>query len=112
MSHKAQQLYTKPVSATRNAAVSFSDELDSGELLTGTPTVAEVSTSDLTIDNAAVSTAELTINGEAVPIGEAVQFRVAGGVAGTSYDITISVGTDSTPAQTLFGKVQLDVDAD
>ena len=76
--------------------------LDSGELLTDTPTVTEVTTSELTISNVVVSTAELTINGAAVAVGEAVQFKVIGQLAGTgSYKLLITAVTDSMPARTL-----------
>jgi hypothetical protein len=109
---RAPQTQSKTASGVRNVAVSLAALLDVGELLTGTPTVAEVTTSALTITNAVVSTTELTINGVAVPIGEAVQFQVAGGVANTLYKIKITVLTDSTPAQTLVVSVRLNVTAD
>lgn len=92
---------------TRNAAVSFVDELDSGELLTGTPTVAEQTTSDLMISNAVVSSTALTIQGESVASGLAVTFRVTGGVAGTTYTIKITATTDAALAQTVIGFVTL-----
>ena len=91
------------------AAVSFQGKLDSGELLTGTPTVVEVTTSDLTLANKAVSTAALTIDGVSNAIGEAVQFSITGGTAGTTYTINIQVGTDATVAQTLETNVTLEV---
>ena len=110
---QAPQIHEKKVSAARNIAVSFSGKLDVGELLTGTPTIVEVTTTDLTLSDKVVSTAILTINGVSVPINEAVQFHVeAGGTAGTQYKILITVGTDSTPAQTLVGVVLVDVVAD
>lgn len=109
----APQRPFKSVSGTRNVAVSFSDMLDVSELLSGTPTVTEVTTSDLTLGNKLVNTGALTINNVSVPIGEAVQFNVVGGtVANSPYRITISVDTDATPAQTLIGTVVLIVIAD
>jgi len=108
---KAIQTQQKTVSEVRNVAVSFSGKLDSGELLTGTPTVTEVTTTDLTFASEAVNTAALTVNGESTPIGEAVQFSVTGGSVGT-YEIKIAVGTDATPAQTLYGTIKLKVVAD
>ena len=51
--------------------------------------------------NKAVRTEALTINGATVAIGEAVQFTITGGTAGQLYAVTIVVGTDSTPAQTI-----------
>lgn len=89
------------VGAAPNVSVSFVDVLDDGELLTGTPTVAEQTTSDLTIVNKAVNTAALVINGESVAIGQAVQFHVSGQLAANSpYKIKITVSTSATPAQT------------
>lgn len=81
-------------------AVSYVPYLDSGELLTGTPTIVEITTTDLTITNKAVSTTTLTIEGVAVLTGQAVQFLVAGMLAGVTYTIKITVSTDSTPART------------
>lgn len=111
----APQIQTKKVSEVRNVAVSFSGKLDDGELLTGTPVVTDAnspSPAELTFSNEAVNTSAKTINGISVPIGEAVQFKVAGGTAGKTYNINIVVTTDATPAQTLYGKVRLRVLAD
>ena len=112
MSQTAPEVRTKTVSEVRNVAVSFSGKLDSGELLTGTPVVTELTTSALTFSNEAVNTAILTIDDVSTPIGEAVQFAVSGGVSGTDYIIQISCGTDSTPVQTLRGRVPMYVEAD
>ena len=114
----APQRPFKSVSGTRNISVSFSDMLDTGELLTGTPTILEVvnassPNTDLTLASKLVSTALLDINNVSVPIGEAVQFNVVGGtVANSPYSITITVSTDSTPAQVLIGTVVLTIIAD
>lgn len=97
---KAPQIHTKRSTAVMNGAVSFDELLESGETLTGTPTVTG-SPSGLTIDNARVSTGELTINGVAVATGRAVQFRVSSGTSGTTYTLTATCGTTSSPAQTL-----------
>lgn len=106
MSHIAPQVPITYAGATRNVAVSFSNELDTGELLTGTPTVVEITSSDLTLGSKAVSTADLEINGETCPTGEAVQFSVSGMVSGTTYKVSITVSTDATPAQTLVTIVE------
>lgn len=103
----AQQRPCKTIGEIRNVSDSFIGKLDVGELLIGTPTVVEVTTSDLTIGNIAVNTKTLTINGAIVLPGQAVQFNVVGGVIGVEYIIKISVSTNATPAQTLFGKVLL-----
>lgn len=87
---------------TRNCACSFAAQLDSGESLTGTPTVVEQTTTDLTIASKAVNTAVLTINGTSVAIGAAVQFKVSGmKTTGSPYTIKVTVSTNATPAQTL-----------
>ena len=106
------EILEKKVGEARNAAISFVNLLDVGELLTGTPTIVEVTTTDLVLSNKAVSTAELTINGKKVPTGEAVQFKVTTGLANVSYKIRITVLTDATPAQTLIITVRLRVKAD
>jgi hypothetical protein len=96
------QVRGKAESEVRNVAVEYTGKLDSGELLTGSPTVAEVGSSDLTIANVAVSSATLTINGVSALAGQAVTFNVTGGAAGRQYKIQITAATDSTPAQTLI----------
>jgi len=112
MSHIAIEVPTKIVGENLNAAVSFSNRLAEGESLSGVPTVTEDVTSDLTISDEAISTTVLNISGIDVPIGEAVQFKVIGGVAGSLYAVHVHVDTDSTPAQLLFGKITFNVEAD
>lgn len=108
----APQVQCKTASEVRNVAVDFQGKLDASELLTGTPTVVEVTTSDLTLSDKVVSTGALTILGKTVATGEAVQFKVLGGTAGTSYTIRITAATNSTPAQTLIVDLTLRVVAD
>lgn len=111
MSIEAPQEYDKAVSEVRNVAYDFTPLLDEGESLTGTPTVT-ITPSGPTVSNAAVNVAALTILGETVAIGKAVQFRVSGGSSGVTYTFTISVATNSTPAQTLRRKGRLNLVAD
>ena len=99
----------KRVGEIRNVAVDMRGKLDSGELLSGAPTIDEEVTSDLTFANASVNTAVLRINGRNVPVGQAVQFRVSGGVAGTKYSIRVTVSTDATPSQNLIENLPLKV---
>lgn len=87
-------------------AIDYTDWLDSGELLTGTPTAVEVTTEDLTLANKAVSTSSLTINGVTVATGKAVQFSVQGQQAGTLYTVRVTVSTDATPARTAVRDVR------
>lgn len=103
----------KAVSEVRNVVVSFVGRLDSGELLTGVPTLSVSPATDLTFSSIAVSTAALTINGSTVSTGQAVQFAAtAGTTANSPYTITVTVATDATPAQTLMGKVVMEVISD
>lgn len=107
----ALQKRVKTAGETRNVAVSFDDELDVDEQLTGTPTIVDVG-GVLTLDNKVVSTAELEINDKTVAIGRAVQFSVEGGVAGTTYTVRITCTTTSTPTQTVIGKLYVKVVSD
>jgi hypothetical protein len=109
----AAEMPTLAVGETNNFAVSFANVLDSGELLTGTPTVAdEGSATDLTISNVTVNSAALTINGLSVAAGEAVQFKVRGqSVAKSPYTLKITVTTDSSPAQTKVRAIRFNVEA-
>jgi len=95
---------------TRNVAIDYTDKLDSGELLTGTPTIVEVTTNDLTLSNKVVSTGSLTILGATVAAGAAVQFKVVAGsgLLGT-YTIRVTVSTDATVAQTFVDDYVLDI---
>lgn len=101
MTIELPQVYQIGENEARNFAVDLKSELDSGELLTGTPTVTEETTGDLTIGNKAVNTSTIVINGRSAVAGEAVQFNVSGQQDGTAYRLLISVGTDATPAQTI-----------
>ena len=111
MSHKAPQIHSKTESEIRNAAYDFTDALEDGELLTGTPTVEDPA-DGLTIDNVRVNTAAIEILGVEVAVGKAVQWRVSGGTAGTTYTLDIEADTDATPAQTLRGEAVLVVEED
>lgn len=96
------------VGGVRNVALDLTLPLKNSGLLTGTPTVIEVTEADvavvggtLTISNKAVNTAIKEIGGRNVAIGKAVQFTVSGQVKDTTYFIRISCGTTGTPAETL-----------
>lgn len=108
----APQRHEKTVSEIRNIATSFVGKLESAELLASGLVVAEVTTSDLVITNKAISVAELTINGKTVTAGKAAQFLVSGGLGNTEYTIRITAVTDSSPPQTVSGKVILKVEPD
>lgn len=109
MSMIATQIVQKSAGAAITPAVSFAKQLRSGESLTGTPTVVEQTTAELTISNVAKNTATLTLEGESVTANQAVQFKVSGGTAGTQYTMLVTCGTDASPAQTLELLVTLEV---
>ena len=91
------------VGATRLFAVDLTDDLDafpSETLLTGTPTIT-ATPSGLTLANKAVNTVALKINDSIVAVGKAVQFTATGFADDATYTVTISVGTNSTPAETI-----------
>ncbi len=108
----SQEIAVKAASGIETLVVDFTDYLRSGETLTGTPTVVEVTTSALTIDNKAVNSAAITKDGRTVAIGKGVVFRVQGGTAGTTYTIRVTVGTSATPARTKVWNVRLAITAD
>jgi len=108
----APQRHSKTESEIRNIALDMRGKLDAGELLTGTPTIEEVDTTDLTLSSKALNTAIITVNGLQVPVSQAIQFLVTGGTAGTTYTIRVTVTTTSTPAQTLIENLHLKVIAD
>ncbi len=103
-----QQLPEKLTTETVTGVVAFGGKLDDSELLTGTPTVTDT-TGDLTMANVAVNTAAVESGAETIAIGRAVLFNVAGGTAGTTYTLTVTAGTDASPAQTVAYKVRLQV---
>lgn len=92
----------------RVVSVSFQGKLDTGETLTGTPTVTAEAGSGLTLSNKTVNSEAITINSVACAIGEAVQFKVTAtsGNAG-EWDIDIACGTSD--GQTVFGRVTVEV---
>lgn len=97
------QRHTVSVGATRLVRVNCTQDLDDGASLTGTPTIAEVTTTALTLGSKAVNSATYSdaVTGRTVSVGKALQFTVAGGVAGTSYTVRCTCGTNSSPAETL-----------
>jgi len=103
------QIHSVSAGSTRLVRVNCTRDLDSGVSLTGTPTVVEVTTTALTLASKAVNTATYveSHSGSTVAIGKAVEFTVAGGVAGTTYRIRVTCGTTSSPAETLVYDVLL-----
>lgn len=106
MSITIQEARVKHSSETRNVGVSLSGCLESGETITGTPTVT-AAPSGLTISGQSVNAAIVEIEGVNVPIGEAVLFAVAGGTDATKYTITVTAVTSE--GQTIVRKCVLRV---
>lgn len=108
MARMLSEYYEISEGDTRSAKIDYRKDLDSGELLTGTPTVVEQDTSDLTISNVAVSTTTETVKGETVAIGQAVVWTVTGGLESNSpYLIRVTTSTDASPAQTFAYDLRL-----
>lgn len=93
--------------AVEIVAVDESFELDSGETLTGSPTVTELDTNDLTITNKTINSTSMAINGNTAAISCAVLFKISGQKAGKMYNIKYTVATTSTPARTLAWIVRI-----
>ena len=80
-------------------AVDYTPMLDAPEELTGTPTVVELDSSDLTISNVAINTSVIPdLLGQDVQPGHAVTFHFEGMLAGKQY--RISVKPDTTLGRT------------
>ena len=107
MVKQGQPVYEISVGDVEIISYQFVEHLDSGELLTGTPTIVEVTTSDLTLANKAVSTAQYTDkDGVVVAIGQAVQCSITSATAGT-YTVRITVSTDATVARTFIRDITI-----
>lgn len=93
MTIKAKQVQRKSNGETLQVRISFADLLVDSDTLTGTPTVVEQTTSDLTLTSKEVNSTAVTILGETVAASKAVTFLCAGGTAGTTYTIRVTVST-------------------
>lgn len=103
-------MLNKRADEVRTFTVEFSGKLHADELLSGTPTVEEVGTSALTISGPELTVSPSDIFAKIfIPTGIGVQFTVAGGIAGNTYTIRITAGTDATSAQTLIQEETLRV---
>ena len=110
--NQSHQRPSKQVSEVVNVECDWRAMLNEDELLTGTPTITEVTSSDLTLSNKAVNTAALTILGEDVGISQETTFTITGGSANTDYTVQIQTTTDASNAQTLRALVQFRCEAD
>ncbi len=94
--------HTVEVGEIRNVSIDMRGKLDAGELVTGIPTIAEITTTDLSFANNAFNTGDVTINGSVCATGQAVLFKVSGFLSGVKYRIRVTATTTATPAQTLI----------
>lgn len=120
-SNYAPQRGQKASGETRLFSVDFgastgnqTGKLDTGNILTGTPTVTQVSSDPttataLTLANKTVNGSTVTINGRPCIAGEAVQFTAASGDDAASYVLKVTCGDNGSPAQTLVGFINIDV---
>lgn len=97
----------KRAAEVKNFAVRFDADLVTDEDLTGTPTVVELYTSDLTISNVGLNLAERLVSGLNIAANRAVEFTVAGGTRGQVYTLEVRGGSNATYPQTLTRQVRL-----
>ena len=85
---------TKAAGEVTLAIVDFTQQLSSGETLTGSPTVT-VSPVGPTLGTAAVNSSVLTPRdgGETIAIGAGVSFSISGGASKQRYEITVLCNT-------------------
>jgi len=92
----------------RTVTIAVDRDLDAGESLTGTPTVVELLTSDLTFASESINSAATDVEGRTIAIGKAVSFFVQGGVAGTTYSVQVTCSSNSSPVQVRSFAVELE----
>jgi hypothetical protein len=109
MVKRAEPLYEISVGDVEIISYQFVEHLDAGELLTGTPTFVEQTTSNLTFGTASRNgTAYTDKAGVSVAANQAVQCSVTTSTAGT-YTIRITTTTDATVARTFIRDIVIDI---
>lgn len=107
------QTYTISGSDKETVSINYTDWLDGSELLTGTPTVTESTTTVFTLSNKQVNTATyIENNGDTVAIGKAVQFQLVATstpAAAATYTFVITVSTDAANPRTVERAITLEV---
>jgi hypothetical protein len=107
----ATPTHYKAAGETRNVLVSFADVLDKDNSVNERlSSITSVAASGVTISGEAVTTVPRKVNGVDVPAGKAITFAVAGGTAGTTYQIKCTVVTSGS--QTIIRFCPLTVSAD
>lgn len=103
------KICSKAAGETRNVAIDMRGKLDDGEFILSPPTVIELVTNDLTLASKTVNAEDQIVENEIVPAGQAIQFKVSGGVAGKKYTIRVTATTTAVPAQVLIENIMLRV---
>ena len=108
MRSTTRQIHEITTDEVRLISVDMRGKLDSGEVLSGTPTVEADSGSGLVLSSKLVNSAAITVNSRDVSIGEAVQFKAdaTAAVPGDWY-VDITCGTDA--GQTVAGRIKIAV---
>lgn len=108
MSFTADEIAEISTDEVRVVSVDFTGKLDSGELLSGTPTITADAGAGLTLTNKTVNSEAITVNGSACAIGQAVQFKADATSANAGrWAVEIVCGTSE--GQTLYGRVMVRV---
>lgn len=100
----APQLREITTDEVRNFSVDFTDALDVGELLTGTPTIE--SAAAFVVTAVQINAAAMTINGRSVAAGCAVVFSASCPTRG-KYHVDVLADTDAD--QTIEGRIVVNV---
>lgn len=97
-----RDIYFPPIGVgeSRIAAIDGQRDLDSAETFSGTPTVVEVTTTDLTLSSKQINTVAIVVLDKNVAIGKGIQFLVSGALAGKVYQINVTTTSSTTPSQT------------
>ena len=91
MSVKFRQKQRKAAADALTAVFDFTDLLESGETISGTPTVVASST-NVTTGSVAVTTAAISdVLGRTVAVGKGIVAKISAGVAGVDYTLTVTV---------------------
>ena len=78
---------------------SLSELLDSGETLTGTPTVTPIAIGTADVDNLSIGSPSVNVaafdndEGKTVAVGEGVQVQISGGLAGEDFELSVLATT-------------------
>ena len=90
----AAEIHTKTPNGVRFLDMDFADDIATGDTLTGTPTIVEITTTDLTLDTKTFS-------------GTVCQAKCSGGTDGENYVIRYQIGTTNGETLEAFGRLEV-----